>query len=221
MDESEPISDAKLVFYLERRKQIDEWAKLVEVEKVVAHQFMLSLQRDIIELARVQDPEIGVDHLVLDSEQLIAMWRPSWLPTDATARTPIPRAMIAIGWWRSVRFEASNAPWVGLRMGTSRDDLRPVIGPWAAGAAITKGAFPAGNPVGKGVWVRYGSVPVTTARYWEDLRPYRTALVNAVSDAWGVFADVVDAALQHQSDDTIMRREDTPPWSKQPEDLDN
>lgn len=196
-DETQPIDDPKLVFYLERRNQIDEWAKLADVEKAVAHQFMLSLLSDTFQFARTQDPEIGVDHLILEGEQLVALWRQSWLPSDATGDSPIPRAMVAIGWWKTVRFDVINAPWVGLRMGSSRNvALRRAVGQIVAERAVGQNAFPVGKPLGKGVWVRSRSVPVTTEHYWKDLMPYRSSLLNAVSEAWHDFADVVDTALQ-------------------------
>lgn len=155
---------------------------------------------DIAQLARERDPDIQVDHLVVETEQSIALWRPSWLPARATGKQPIPQAMVAIGWWKTVRFDATNAPWVGLRMGSSRDtQLRQSLRQLVEEQAIGKQAFPSGKPAGKGVWVRFRQVPVPTERYWEDLVPYRAALVNAVSEAWRDFADVIDTALQNTS----------------------
>ncbi len=196
-DERDRLTDPKLIFYLERRQQIDEWAKLPNLEKAAAAEFLRSVMSDVFEMARVLEPEISVDNLTLESEELIALWRPSWLSTEETNEALLPRVMIAIGWWKSVRFElAGSGPFVGLRVRSNQPALRRSIGQLVSDSAIGKQAFPAGNPVGSSGWVRYRNVPVTGERFWEDLGPYRAALIHAVHEAWQEFAEVVQQVLR-------------------------
>lgn len=202
-DERDRISDPKLIFYLERRKQIDEWGQLVNLEKAAANAFLRSLLPDVLDMSRERHPDVYVDHLAFESEEFIALWQPSWLSDPGPDDTPLPRVMVALGWWRGVRFEVSGSgPFVGLRVRASQyPELRRAVGTLVAEGAIGKQAFPGGNPLAAGGWVRYRSIPVATERYWDDLGPYRKALVGAVAEAWAVFADVVDTALPEAEGD--------------------
>lgn len=194
-DERDRIDDPKLIFYLERHEQIDEWARLVELERAAANAFLRGLIGDLETRLRDLEAEIVIDNRLLESEEVIALFRPSWLSLNSG--DPIPRALIGIGWWKNVRFSTpTNAPLAGLRMGTSRDkELRRAVGAVVSDRNLGKHLFPSGTPAGLGVWVRYRTVSAAGTRFWEDLGPFRSELVNAVYDGWQTFADAIDATI--------------------------
>lgn len=197
-EERDRITDPKLIFYLERRKQIDEWALLQNLEKATAIEFVRSLQPDIQAVAGELEPDLYVDNFMLEGAEHIAVWRPSWLAAPSGEEGPLPQAMVAIAWYKTIRFEGAGlGPFVGLRVRSSQHvELRRSLGQLVTDGGIGGQAFPAGTPLGRSTWVRYRSISVTSERYWEDLGPYRKELVGAVAEAWRHFADVVDVALQ-------------------------
>ena len=88
-------------------------------------------------------------------------------------------------------------PYAGLVVRRSEGSgLRASVGQLVHDRAAGKKTFPTGNPLKNSAWVRYRWVSCTTPDYWDDLRPYRAALLSALGSAWAEFADVVDDAVE-------------------------
>lgn len=125
------VTDDRLVFYLERRELIDEWAKLNELEKVAAHQFLLDLGSEIAHRVAQHDPAVRSEFLVLDTaEQFHVLYRPEWLSAPPVEPL-LPRAVIckrsaAVG-ARAVADEVF-APWLAGRHDADVRRIAAVLG---------------------------------------------------------------------------------------------
>lgn len=161
------------------------------------------MQSEIASVTRSwSSTDISVDDFVLESEQVVGLWQPNWMPDADDGAEVVPRAMIALGWWKNVRFGVPGAgPYVGLRLGSSRDrQLRDALGRVVHERGQGAKAFPAGKPLGRSVWVRYRHFSAINDRYWEDLAPFRASLVGAVHSAYEAFASVIDEVLSSATD---------------------
>lgn len=196
--ERDKIVDERLIFYLKRRKQIDEWAKLAEVEMSAARKFLRDLTPDLRGMAEgLGHPGISVEHLLLSGSEKLGLWQPNWLHAASGSGEALPRVLIAMGWSKTVRFGVPGfGPYVGLRLGSSGDsEFRSELGRLVHERGLGTKTFPAGKPRGIDAWVRYRYLSATNDRYWEDLGPFRKSLVDAVRDAYREFAPVVDEVL--------------------------
>ena len=98
-DSEDRLDDPKLRFYLERRAAIDEWAKLRELESAAACHFLRSLTTDAVTMADELGPDVAADSFMLDGEELVALWRRTWIEDETqTDGSSGPSVMVAVGW---------------------------------------------------------------------------------------------------------------------------
>ena len=195
-DRTEPVSDPRLAFYLERRQQIDEWASLRDLEPSELDRFLRSLADDARELVE----ELGIGLLVevqdVGGESMVALFREAWYCGGDR-----PAVLVQIGWFpRSTRFvgrTAGHQPWVGVRARRSDgyEPLREALGRELASTSVGKELFPSGSPTGKAVWPRFRSVPCNHDRYWENLAPYRQDLLAVLREAIDTFTATIDLVV--------------------------
>lgn len=190
MSESDPVDDPRLRFFLERRDLIEEWVEAGAAEPAYLDRYLPRLEEDLVDLAATGEADVSI--VDFGGDRVLTLTKPPW------RSDPTPVAAIGLGWWpRSVRLGGLKRqyPWVGIRVrrsepwGSVHQTLLNLIDGEVSGDA---GRFRSRT---KGNWIAYQWVPCEHERYWDDLTPYRTELVDLGSAAWRAFSPLVDRAL--------------------------
>ena len=186
------IDDDRLRFFLERRKLIQEWVRAGSAEPAAVDSFLRTLGEDLEVLASERGASVVTR--VIGTETQLGLARPEW---DAPE---YPKAAVAIGWNRSVRFEgATEACWIGLRVrqsGTFRpfyERMREAV------AALDKHPLFKSRSASQN-WLEYGYFPCTRPSYWESLSGYRADLLAVIAHAWGRYEPVIQRQIEALSD---------------------
>lgn len=190
------IDDPRLRFYLERRREIEEWASLRTLETDAANAFLRGLAVDLEAVAAdLGDDVLAVPIFDADGEETLGLARTSWQVEGSH-----PKAVAALAWYpRRVRFAGSgfDTAWVGPRIRRSEHFkvFRAAVGQAIESEGLGKAEYPVGKPTGNTAWPRYRLAPCTHPTYWDDLAPYRAELLVAVRSTFELFAPVVDRVL--------------------------
>lgn len=190
MTEPDPVDDPRLRFFLERRDLIEEWVEAGAAEPAYLDRYLARLEEDLVDLAESNGAELGI--IDLGGDRVLALTKPAWVAV------PTPVAAIGLGWWpKTVRLGGLKRqyPWVGIRVrrsepwGNVHQALLELI------EAETSGDAARFDKRTKGNWIAYRWVPCEHQRYWDDLTPYRSELIDLVSVSWRVFSPLVDRAI--------------------------
>lgn len=181
------IDDPRLQFFLERRKLIQEWARAGEAEPAAVDAFLKSLQEDLAVVAAERGAQVFT-HLVAGENQL-GLTRLGWGASE------YPKALIGLGWGRSVRFEgSSDACWIGLRVRQSGDFRSLYERMQVAVASLGKHPTFKSRSTG-GNWIEYGYFPCARPDYWKDLSGYREDILATLRQAWDRYEPIVEVSI--------------------------
>jgi hypothetical protein len=189
--------DAKLLFYLERRHQIDEWCAIAKRFPKFAHDYFCSLGDAFDDLQAELGGDVQLAHQLTGSWPRFAFYREGWYDAQAQM-SPIT---ISFEWYRP-RADFDTG-YVGIRTEQKSHPAAPAIASAVRAAmAGSDPPFPLERPTSW--WPAWHRVKPTSDRVWEDLDGQAVRIVDAVRSGWPVFASWVDAAFdqleQHRQD---------------------
>lgn len=186
---TEPVSDPRVRFYLERRDLIDEWIEAAQDESGEVERFLGRVADELEQLVSKWDD----DTLVFRSRTQVGIYRSSWLGPD-----DVPRVYVGLGWQRGkVKFVGpEKVPWVGVRARLSgpHKHTRAVI---QDALVVKAGLAGFDEPEDESSnWPVSTWLPCEFDDYWEDLTPYRQFLLEQVTSAWARVATLLDDAIR-------------------------
>lgn len=181
------IDDDRIRFYLRHREQIEQWAALRGEAAIALDDWLVGLKSEIDALVS----ELGGD-VVLCARNPVDIEYPGYLLFRSTWRVAdkgAPQPSIGLEWVRSkTTLRGTFAPYVGLR--SFRDaELGAAIRARADFKRCRAERKDAQSPY----WAAYGYV-LPTEPFPDDADAYRVRLLNALREAWRVYAPIVDAA---------------------------
>jgi len=182
------IADERVAFYLKHQALIDTWAAVAADAARDAHRFYLSLADDLSQLAGDLDPDAEV--WVRDgSYSNVGLYKTPWGSPPGG-----PLVAVALEWRKDktgfrgdYRISGLRIDWEHPRGKAIRATLGDLVRPHRVSVSF---------PASSSWWAAYRPFPEPEAQeYWKDLRPFRSALVSEVIDAWTAFAGHVDQAV--------------------------
>jgi hypothetical protein len=106
---TEPISDERVRFYVERRVVIDEWIAAAAAEHRAAVTFLEGVATGLA--TEVKGWGLDAEVYVYRSKTHAGLFLPDWAGPDG-----LPRAFVGFGWVpKEVRFEGEDTAFVGVR----------------------------------------------------------------------------------------------------------
>lgn len=178
------IEDERIRFYLEHEARIREWAGLEADVREFVNRFYRSIQDDL-------DAAVNSGQVVDDGVESFFEENGDW-PGLGLRRRDWPKGGddpdVRLEWNRkSARFSPDENLVCGVR--TTEYRYRP---------PFSKEKCPA-FPYRNSSWPAYARVDPPVGRFWEDenLKDYRSYLVQTILKAWGDLAPLVDEAVGH------------------------
>lgn len=185
------IEDPQLRFYLDRKEQIDEWAKLAGREHAAANTFLESLTETIEERRDLVDDRAIIETGSLGGMRYTALTREPWTVADEHAI-----ALVAVEWWpKSVSFTRPGyCACVGVRVrrGDPYAEHHDAVTRKLADTDALRSFASRGGPSSN--WLGWTYEPLREPD-WDDFTPYREHLVDALLGHWAALAPHLDVAL--------------------------
>ena len=182
------FEDERLCFFMRNRDIIREWAAIEKEIPAEAHRFLASLADDLDWIVEERVPN-AVPIALLDGDwPKLFLARRAWLAENPK----VARVAIGIGWQRKyINFE-SNLPYVGIRVKID----------WEGGEELQEACGDSCGEVGRqngytstSWWPCLKEVDPPNEEFWEDLVPYRKALIDSMIKAWELFSPCVDQVM--------------------------
>jgi len=182
------IGDERIAFYLENRRQIDEWARL-KTEAVDAVYAVFQQLGEKLEAA-----VSGLDGAPLlmpfleSSYPAYALIESSWPPAEPDRRVPVG---VTLEMHRGELLSGPSVPKIYLGIRTERSlpgskDLHTAL----------RAACGEQNFYATSYWPSLRYVPSPTDRWWEDRQAFEQTLVGGLVKAWDDLAPLVRTALK-------------------------
>lgn len=179
----------KVAFYLEHRRQIDEWAELRNNAVKAADVFFRNLSDPFSELATTLGPDVRVYPALDGNPPKFFFIRNGWLdPQHKTSP-----AAVAFEWHKgSAGFDrAYTGIW------THKNDTPEYLALHTQLAqAIDRAGLSKGKGEGRSVWwpIWYHEQPTGEA-WWTDLSGFQEQLIETMRQRWMTLSPLIDAAL--------------------------
>lgn len=178
--------DARLRFYLENKRIIDEWAGLVGEARVAADAFFRTLVDPLHELAARLGEDVAV-HAQLDDtpHPKLMLYRQSWLGSGGGFRVGV-----GLEWARgSAAFDKSySGVWVNRSSMETSKPLHERVCRRIDARKLPKESR-------SSWWPMWSYEPTPPGTWWDDLPALREHLVGRVEARWEALAECVDLAL--------------------------
>lgn len=184
--ERQPMNiDARLRFYFENKRILDEWAALSVDAKTAANDFFCTLVEPVRALGANLGPDVRVHAHVDSAHPKILLLRESWQGENGGIRVGI-----GLEWNKgSAAFDKSyTGVWVHRGAMEASAPLH---------ARICKELDAEGLPRESRTawWPKWSYEPTPPGEWWLDLDALRTHLVDRIAARWEAMAECVDDAL--------------------------
>lgn len=191
------IDDDRVAFYLKHQQRIDEWAALATDALALTHRFLCSCEGDVTAMAEQLGHDVRPFISLEEKFPKLFLHRSSWLPAADSSEPP--RVAIGIEWIPAtvsfaVREKTAYAGvWVRQEI-SGGPELHARLSEAFREAGLTGQSRLEWS---KTWWPAYRWEPAR-GDFWDDLRPYRTQLVESVRFFWETFEPTISTIVDRE-----------------------
>jgi hypothetical protein len=188
------VPDERVAFYLKHQQRIEEWAALAPDAQSAAQQFLRSCEPDLLTLAATLGPDLRSFVSLDEPWPKLFVCRSEWLTDADSSKSP----WVAIGLeWQATEVtfgghkkSAYSGVWVNEEA-PGGPQFRATLN-----AAFRDAGLPSTPRLewSNEWWPVYRWEPAQ-GDYWDDLRPYRSQLVDAVQFFWKNFEPTITSVV--------------------------
>ena len=181
------INDERVRFYLRHREQLEEWQALRGEAATAIDEWLTTLKPDVESAVEELGPDVQLVSFLEDTSFPSLDLRRPWWPGGQKAEADV---LVGLQWMRGkTLLGPASAPYVGVR--SSREST---IGRVLRGDADFQRVRKERKDKNIQWWPAYSYV-APQVPFPDEAEQYRRALVDAITGAWKVYAEIIDRAV--------------------------